>query len=242
MADVQPFVATRYNTNLNEKLADVVTPPYDVIDKDMQQGFYDKNENNFVRIDFGKQLPGDDEYENRYTRAETLWASWRKQGILCEEPKKSFYVYEQEFALPGGRVVRRKGFFAAVKIQDFSEGGIRAHEHTFDGPKADRFRLMRSTHSNLRPIVCLFDDASKKVDALLNEGIEGKKPVQCELDGVISRVWVINKPSIVQAITEAMAAQTLYIADGHHRYETSLTYRDEMRKALGKKNGRQPYD
>ena len=101
---------------------------------------------------------------------------------------------------------------------------------------------MRSTHSNLSPIFCLFDDPAKKIDTLLNEGIEGKKPVECEFDGVINRVWVINKTAIVQAITATMTEQTLFIADGHHRYETSLAYRNEMRKALGNKGGHKPYD
>jgi uncharacterized protein (DUF1015 family) len=99
-------------------------------------------------------MPGDSEYDNRYTRAGAVWQQWKNETVIVEDPKKALYVYEQEFTLPGGDTLRRRGFFAAVKLQDFSEGGIRAHEHTFAGPKADRFRLMRATNCNMSPIFC----------------------------------------------------------------------------------------
>lgn len=242
MAGIQPFVATRFNARFNSELSQLLTPPYDVIDKNMQQQFYDVHPSNIVRVDFGKDLPGDNEYENRYTRAGAIWQQWKTEGVIVEEPKKAFYVYEQEFTIPGGKTFRRRGFFAAVKLEDFSEGGIRAHEHTFDGPKADRFRLMRATNSNLSSVFCLYDDAQMKVDALLEQGIAGEKAIEATFDGVTQRIWVLSKPSVVQALIKLMGPQTLFIADGHHRYETCLLYRDEMRSALGKKNGRQPYD
>lgn len=242
MAEVMPFVATRFSNRNGEDLARVLTPPYDVIDAKMQQGFYESDPHNIVRIDFGRENPSDTEFENRYSRSGETWKKWKSEGVIAEDPKKSFYVYEQEFALPDGRVVRRRGFFAAVKLEDFSEGGIRAHEHTFDGPKADRFRLMRATHSNMSPIFCLYDDPACTIDQLIAAGIEGQQPIECAFGEVTQRLWTLCKPSVIEAIRAAMAKQTLFIADGHHRYETSLLYRDEMRQALRQKNGRQPYD
>lgn len=242
MAEVLPFVATRFTTREGDELSRLLTPPYDVIDGKMQQGFYDANPHNIIRVDFGKDMPGDNDLENRYARAGAIWSQWKQEGVLTEERAKSFYVYEQEFQGADGKLVRRRGFFGAVKLQDFSEGGIRAHEHTFDGPKADRFRLMRSTNSNLSSIFVLYDDPEKTVDSLLEQGIAGQKPLETSFMEVTHRLWVITKQNLIDAIRKAMEPQTLFIADGHHRYETSLLYRDEMRSALRQKNGRQPYD
>src|SRR5437764_13932895 len=115
MAEVLPFVATHYSTGSGEELSRLLTPPYDVIDCKMQQGFYQADPHNFIRVDFGKDLPTDNELENRYERAAALWTEWKQEGVLLEDRNKGFYVYEQEFALPSGRIVRRRGFFAAVK-------------------------------------------------------------------------------------------------------------------------------
>jgi uncharacterized protein (DUF1015 family) len=242
MAEILPFVATRYNARFNPDLAQLLTPPYDVIDKPMQQALYNQNPYNLVRIDLSKDLPGDSEFDNRYTRAGAIWQQWKNETVIVEDPRKALYVYEQEFTLPGGQTLRRRGFFAAVKLQDFSEGGIRAHEHTFAGPKADRFRLMRATNCNMSPIFCLFDDRDKTVDQMLSEGIEGQPPVETFFQGVTQRLWVLGQNALIRGIAKAMAPQTLFIADGHHRYETSLLYRDEMRAAMGRRNGRQSFD
>ncbi len=242
MVDIAPFVATRYGHQYDDELSDLVTPPYDVIDKKLQQDLYDRHPHNLVRIDFAKPEPEDSEFENQYAHAGAIWQEWKKQGVLVEEPRKAFYVYEQEFDIPGiGRRVRR-GFFAAVRLQDFSEGGIRAHEQTFAGPKADRFRLMRATHTNMSPIFCLFDDPQKESNDLLAEGIKGLKPVLAEMDGITHRLWSVTKPNVVQGLVKALEDKTLFIADGHHRYETSLAYRDEMRERLGARNGHASFD
>ena len=240
MADIRPFVATRYNAKLNGELDRLLTPPYDVIDPAMQQSLYDRHPRNLVRIDFGKTTPNDNDFDNRYTRAGQLWQEWKKEGTLVEDNRKCFYVYEQEFEAQG-KTWRRRGFFAAVHLQDFSQGGIRAHEHTFDGPKADRFRLMRATNSNLSPIFCIYDDPERKTDRLLNEATR-TRPVEATFDNVIHRLWPVGDQHIIKGLQEAMADKTLYIADGHHRYETSLAYRDEMRALMGSSKGQQPFD
>lgn len=242
MVDILPFVGTRYGSQFDQELSRLVTPPYDVIDKKLQQELYDRHPNNLVRIDFAKPEPENSEFENHYARAGALWQQWKSEGVLVEDSKKSFYVYEQEFGLPDGRRVKRRGFFGAVKLQDFSEGGIRAHEQTYSGPKADRFRLMRATNANMSPIFCLYDDPAKGIDQVLAGAIEGQAPLVAEMDGIVHRLWVVNKTATVNTLVKAMADQTLFIADGHHRYETSLLYRDEMRETFGRRNGRAPYD
>jgi uncharacterized protein (DUF1015 family) len=243
MADVVPFVATRFASCDAQELAQKLAPPYDVIDAPRQQQLYDAHKHNIVRVDYGRKLPNDDDYENRYTRSEATWREWRKSGVLTEDTQKGFYVYEQEFDVPGtGERARRRGFFGAVRLQDFSEGGIRAHEQTFDGPKADRFRLMRSTSCNLSPIFCVYTDLARSVDKAIESGIAGLKPIEATFDDVVHRLWILTKPAAVAAISKTMQEQTLFIADGHHRYETALLYRDEMRATLAKQNGAQPWD
>ncbi len=242
MAGIRPFVATRFNASFNGNLADLLTPPYDVINSQLQQDLLERHPNNLVRIDFGKINPDDSDYNNRYTRAATLWKEWKQSGILRDDPVKSYYVYEQEFPLPAGGTARRRGFFAAVKIEDFSEGGIRAHEHTFDGPKADRFRLTESTHANLSPIFCLFDEKEARVDRLLHDGIHRQDPVQTTIDGIIHRLWLLTDTETCGEITHLMHNRTLFIADGHHRYETSQTYRKHMHNVDANPDGNQPYD
>lgn len=242
MADVQPFVGTHYAEMTEAALKNRLTPPYDVIDQRLQEDLYQRDPHNFVRVDLCKGEPSDNEENNRYTRAGTTWRKWKQKGLLIEDHKKSFYVYEQEFSLPSGDRVRRRGFFGAVRLESFAEGGIRAHEYTFSGPKADRFRLMRATNSQLSPIFVLFDDPDKKIDRLLREDLDESAPVETEFDGVIQRLWTISKPQAVEAIRQVLAPQTLFIADGHHRYETSLMYRDEMREAFDRHDGNQPYD
>ena len=242
MVDISPFVATRYNQELAGEMSRLVSPPYDVIDRKLQQELHDRHPLNLVRIDFARPEPTDSEYENQYCRAGALWQQWKKEGVLVEESRKTYYVYEQRFKLADGSRHARRGFFAAVRLEDFAEGGVRAHEQTFAGPKADRFRLMRATHANLSPIFCVFDDPSRRIDKLLAEAVKGQKPVSARYDGVEHRLWVVSSPKVINGLTTQMADQTLFIADGHHRYETSLLYRDKMRETFGHGNGRSPHD
>ncbi len=175
MVDILPFVGTRYGSQFDQELSKLVTPPYDVIDKKLQQELYDRHPYNLVRIDFAKPEPENSEFENHYARAGALWQQWKSEGVLIEEAKKSFYVYEQEFGLPGGERVVRRGFYGAVKLQDFSEGGIPRHEQTYSGRRRP-LRLMRATNSNMSPIFCLYDDPARLIDTTLAEAIEARRP------------------------------------------------------------------
>ena len=221
----------------------VVQDPARMLSPQMQEGFYLEHEKNIVRVDFGKENPGDGETDNRYTRAAELWKEWTAEGTILRDPKRAVYVYEQEFELPGLGRRKRRGFFAAVRIEDFDEeGGIRAHEHTFAGPKADRLNLMRATHCNLSPIFCIYDDPERAADKIIAQAIEGRKPIETEIDGIVHRLWIIDEHQPIEEIVTAMKHHRLYIADGHHRYETSLNYRNERRAQTGKLDGNEPFD
>lgn len=242
MAEIQPFKASRFAHKFEGELQDMLTPPYDVISPDMQEELYQRHSYNLVRIDFGMQVQNDDEASNRYTRASRLWDFWIEEGAIATDPVPALYVYEQAFEVAGLGRKKRRGFFAAVKLKDFSEGGVRAHEHTFAGPKADRLNLMRATDTNMSPIFCVYDDNARVADKALAAAIAGLKPVETTIDGVTHRLWTVTDAGVIAAATQAMKPHELFIADGHHRYETSLNYRNEMREKTGKKDGNQPFD
>ncbi|MFH0794139.1 MAG: DUF1015 domain-containing protein [bacterium] len=243
MAVVRPFVGTRYNPQIVTDLKAVVAPPYDVISPTMQDELYAASPHNVVRLILGKEKMNDDEYNNKYLRAASCLQSWRTDTVLIDEKKKSFYFYEQEFRIPGGEKKRRMGFFAAVRIEDYKSGKIRAHEQTFAGPKADRLKLLRSTQCNLSPIFCLYSDPEKKAEAIAKKAM-AKKPITdiTDKDGVRHRMWIANDKPSIKGIAEAMCNRELYIADGHHRYETAVNYKLERCIASGTKDGKQPYD
>lgn len=228
MAQIEPFAAVRYATEYQPELARILTPPYDVITPAMQDEFYERHPRNLVRIDFGKEELGDEPGgQNKYSRAADLFDTWKKEGVLTRDALPAIYVYEQEFDLPGRGRRKRRGFFCAVRLEGLQEG-IRAHERTFEGPKADRLNLTRATHSNISPIFCVYQDEPRASDQLLTKAIEGKSPIECEIDDIIHRLWVVDDAAAVADLQQAMADKRLYIADGHHRYETALNYRAEM--------------
>jgi uncharacterized protein (DUF1015 family) len=245
MADVFPFAGTRFNCkehNLN--LANILAPPYDIITPDMQKGLYDRDKLNMVRLSCGIEAPGDDEFNNRYTRAAECYKDWKLKNYLLDEQRKCFYVYEHEFLLPGSETRhKRRGFFALVKLQDYRSGKIRAHEMTFETPKRDRLFLLKACMVNLEPIFVLYEDEKNEVGEILQGGVDPKPNEEITTpDGESHRLWLMHKKDPILSINQAMKSKRLYIADGHHRYETALAYRDEMRENTGRRDGRQPYD
>ncbi|MGC8740551.1 MAG: DUF1015 domain-containing protein [Candidatus Sumerlaeaceae bacterium] len=243
MADILPFRGTRYNNQLIPDLSLVISPPYDVISKEMQDALYQRHPNNVVRLILTKD-EDDDNFSDKYTRAANYLRTWRSEGILIEDHQPSLYLYEQLFKMADGRTKTRRGFFALVKLQDYQEGGIRAHEHTFAGPKADRFKLLKATKANLSPIFLIYNDPEKSVSSLIEERMDSTRPWASitDEDGVVHRLWVVSKKDFITAVRENMAPKELFIADGHHRYETALAYRDFMRSETGLKDGKQSFD
>ena len=245
MADVLPFAGTRFNTKEQEiDLARIIVPPFDVIDQKFQKELHERDPQNLVRLTCGFEAPGDDELNNRYTRAAETYRDWKVQNYLIDEQRKCFYVYEHEFTIPGvKKKFKRRGFFGLVKLQDYRSGKIRAHELTFDGPKMDRLFLLKACMVNLEPVFCLYKDEENDIEDILKKGAEGKPHEEItDLDGGTHRIWLVHRKDPILTINQAMKSKRLFIADGHHRYETALMYRDEMREQTGRRDGRQPYD
>ena len=241
MADIKPFKGLYYNSKKVD-LKKVVMPPYDIIkDKDVES-YYKADPFNIIRIDKGLAEEGDDAAANKYTRAADFMGEWIIDNVLDRDDKDSFYVYTQEYKMPDGTKKEMLSFFAAVKIEEYENRVILPHERTHDGPKADRLELMRSTYSNTSPILGMYPDKEKAVHKLLHGKIKKSKPFLefKDLKGMKVRLWKLNEGKEVDTLIKAFKKKQLYIADGHHRYETAMFFRDEMRKKTGTRET--PYD
>jgi uncharacterized protein (DUF1015 family) len=231
MADIRAFRAFRYDLGRVGALSDVIAPPYDVIDSALQDALYKRSPYNVVRLILDRELPGDTEHNNRYTRAARHLKDWQNDGILKQDTARSLYVYHQDFEVEGKRYTR-KGFMARVRLEPFGQGRIYAHEETMSGPKADRLKLFHATAMNLSQIFGLFPDAEGAVQGQLDAAIRRAPPLEAtDHLGVVSRIWPVTDQHIVSAVTGMMGPKPVFIADGHHRYETGLRYLEERRAA-----------
>jgi uncharacterized protein (DUF1015 family) len=212
----------------------VVSPPYDVISPDEQQVLLDRDPRNVVRLDL-PEVEADDEPEDRYRRAARTLAAWRSDGTLRKDPRPSIYTYEQTYRSPGSIDERtQRGFFARVRLEPFGDGGVLPHERTLEAPREDRYRLLKATGVNTSPVVGLFDDPARKTAEILARATVGLPEVEVEDDdGVRHRLWTIGDDGSPEGAVAQLAAIAgsgpITIADGHHRYETALRYRDERR-------------
>ena len=239
MATVFPFRAWRYASD-RVSLSDVVTQPYDKISPSMQEGYYKASPYNLVRIILGKHLAADNEQDNVYTRAAGCFEDWRKSGVLRRDSQPSLYSYSQTFAVPrSAEKAERRGFIAAGQLEEYSARIVFRHEQTLSKPKADRLNLLRSTRAHFGQIFMLYSGGGK-VDSLLESPQSPEIEVTDEY-GVVHRVWKISDAGVISQVQQEMKQRNLIIADGHHRYETALTYRNE-RRAAGKVSGPAPYD
>ena len=229
MATIIPIKGVRYNPAKAGDLNDVITPPYDVIDAAAQNKFYEKNPYNVIRLELGKIYPDDNENNNRYTRAAEILRGWLAEGVLIHDAKPSVYLYEQEFFARGEKKVR-SGFIAGVQANDYSKGEVLPHEETLPKHKADRLSMMKTTMANFSPIFGLFADKEHTVEKLLDNSRDGRQPdIEVTDDnGVVNRIWVIDDQATVDAVVKTMADKKIFIADGHHRYETAVTFGEEM--------------
>lgn len=231
MAVIAPFRGILYNPEKVSDMSGVVAPPYDVISPEGQERLYQKSDYNIVRLDFGKGNPSDDQDSNRYTRAASDFKAWQEKGILVRDEIPAIYVYEQDYRLKDGTLKTRKGFMSLVRLEELDSGVILPHERTLSGPKTDRLNLTRATGTNLSPIFSLYSDPEMKTNELLSK--ESKNPpivnVQGE-DGVNNRLWRVTDEAVINGLINEIADKMIFIADGHHRYETALNYRNEMRE------------
>jgi uncharacterized protein (DUF1015 family) len=231
MADVQPFRGFRYDLARVGPLSDVIAPPYDVIDASQQQALYDRSPYNAVRLILNKETPQDNEHDNRYARAAQCLRDWTRDGILAQDSARCLYVYHQEFEVEGRRYTR-KGFMARVRLEKFGEGRIYPHEETMSGPKADRLKLFHATNMNLSQIFGMYPDEDGEVNAKLDAAIGRSLPLQAtDHLGVVNRLWPIADQHVHSAVASLFGQKPIFIADGHHRYETALRYLDEKKQA-----------
>ena len=235
MARLRPLRGVRYNGG-HCQLAGVLAPPYDVISPALQQTLYGRDMRNIVRIDFGKELEGDAPgVEDRYTRARGHLDSWLNLGILVRDEQPALYVTDHEFVSGDGTRHVRRGIHGRVPALPWDEGEVLPHERTMRGPKEDRLALMRATGMQTSPVWVLWDRAPGITEALAAAtdrppDVEGF--MDGELDREEHRLWVVSDPAHLAAIDAALAPAQLYIADGHHRYETAVAYAQERRAAM----------
>jgi uncharacterized protein (DUF1015 family) len=244
MAQVHPFRAFRYNP-ARAPFDRVLTQPYDKISPAMQEKYYAADPHNLITIEKGRVFPSDSGQNNVYTRAASALQDWIHNDVVVQDHAPSFYAYTQEYTVPGTEEQRtRRGFIGAGKLEDYSAGVVFRHEQTLSGPKADRLELLRHTRTHTGQLFMLYSDAERRIDAILGN-VESSTPPATELRdeyGVVHRLWVIAEPERVSAIQQAMADQKLVIADGHHRYETAINYRNERRGQVIHPDVNAPYE
>ncbi len=244
MAKVIPFCGTRYNTEMFKNLNDVTAPPYDIIPKEGQQELYDKNENNIIRIDYGMEFDTDTESDNKYTRGGASLRKWIEEQVLIKEDKPAFYIYEQVFSLAGSKQAHSfKGLLSLVELREFSDNVVLPHEFTISKAKTDRLELMRATGANTSPVYSLYLDDEETIANLIEKHSEGEPDITFTTDeDVVQNIWIIKDEKTNAKITELFADKQIFIADGHHRYETALNYRNERHAADGSEIGTKDYD
>ena len=229
MAEVKAFKAMMYNETLKGGLPDLVTPPYDIIPPKAQAGYYEKNDKNVIRLEYGVILDGDNELENRYTRAKKTLDEWLAENTLVQGNEDAYYIYEQVFTV-NGETKAFKGIFSRVRIEEFSKRVVLPHEETLSKAKTDRFSLMCETNCNFSPIYLLYLDEGKNVVSVIDENSKGKPDISfVSEDGIIQNIWIVTDKNQISAIENGFQDKQLFIADGHHRYETALNYRNKMR-------------
>ena len=246
MAKIIPFKGILYNKEKIRDMKDVVAPPYDVISPPEQEELYKRHENNVVRLILGKESDSDTPDNNRYTKAKDSFDSWQKNSILIKDAFPSIYVYSQEYHLgetEGFEKKRRLGFIALSKLENFGEGKIHPHENTLAKPKEDRLKLMQHCNANFSSIFGLFSDPSKRIDSVLKDYMR-HSPLYDLVDdaGMRHTLWAIRDNKVIQIITGVMSDKQVFIADGHHRYETAINYRNEMREKLPNFTGEELYN
>lgn len=241
MAEIVPFQALRYEPQL-VRLEDVVTQPYDKITPEMQAKYYDLSPHNLVRIILGRSFETDNAAFNVYTRAAEYLHDWRAGGILKQDPEPSLYFYSQTFTVPGARgLAERRGFIALGRIHDYAERVVYRHEQTLAKPRADRLNLLRHTKAHFGQIFMLYNDPEAEIERLLENNEDPDASILDEYE-VLHRVWRIRDAGIVESIQQLMLDKKLLIADGHHRYETALAYRDEQRAQSGSVDRQAPHE
>ena len=227
MAEVRPFCGVHYNQSLVSQLSAVICLPYDIITPQMEQELYRRSQYNFVRIEHNQQLPQDSAMDNRYTRSAAILENWLRQGVLVTDEVPAIYVHDHYF-IHKGNEYRRRGLTVRVRLEEWHKNIIRPHEGTLAEPKGDRINLLWALQANTSPILAMFEDQEQYVSSLLAISELGRPAISSDsFNGERHTIWVVTEPKVVSKICAVFSEKPLYIADGHHRYESALIYRRE---------------
>jgi uncharacterized protein (DUF1015 family) len=253
MAVIVPFRGISYNPQKINDLSKVVAPPYDVISSQEQDALYQRHPQNVVRLILNKETPQDHPKDNRYTRSAALYQAWQKEEILARAPKPQFYFLQEEFSpsiLPAGQTsstsgkILRQGFIGLIRLEEYSAKVVLPHEKTQTKPRADRLALMDACQANFSQIYSLYADEKGVMGGIYKQVFSSGTPVfdVTDSEGVRRKLWMASDPGILKQVREITKPKQIYIADGHHRYETALAYREGQRKKFPKGTGRETYN
>jgi uncharacterized protein (DUF1015 family) len=242
VAIIAPFRGLHYNPGKVPNLTEVVTPPYDVIRPAEREAFAAQHPYNMVHLILPQALPGDDLLQNRYTRAGALFRQWVRDEVLARDAAPAYYYWETDFQ-HAGRTHTRSGLAALVRLEPLSGGGIRPHEQTFSAAKADRLEVIKAAQANFSPIFTIYPDPAGQIVSLLKSGAP-EAPMMAFEDtlGYVQRLYPVTDPETVLAVHRTVREMTLYIADGHHRYETSLNYQKLMKQRYPQASPEAPFN
>lgn len=242
MAKIFPFNGVFYDKNKVGNLSKVMVPPYDIISKADQENYYNTHPYNCIRLTLGKEFAEDSALNNKYSRSGGFFNSWVKNGLLAQDEDESIYAYEQRFKYKGKKYTRL-GFIALFKLEELEAGRVYPHENTLPKPKQDRLELLKSTAANFESIFSLYQDPDEKIARLIKKSTKRKPLIEVrDRSGIMNRVWKMSEKSVIGKIMKEMLNKQVYIADGHHRYEAALKYRNEMRSHSQKSTGDEPYN
>jgi uncharacterized protein (DUF1015 family) len=241
MADVIPFKGILYNPDKVDA-SSIVAPPYDIVSPDFKEELYRKDPHNVIRIDFGKDSDDDDENDNRYTRASGYLSDWLQQGILTQDREPFFYCYEITYSVDG-KERKTRGFLGAVKIEELESGRIHPHEMTYSKPKSDRLNILKYCRANTSPIFSLYSSEEKLASSVIDNIVKTPPLIAAsDGEGFTHRLWRISESSTIEAIKKDMSGKDVFIADGHHRYETALAFKKEMESKDLCRTGEEPFN
>ncbi len=230
MPNLHAFRGIRYDLGHVGSLSEVIAPPYDVINEEQQDELYKSHPANCVRLILNRHEPGDDDGNNRYTRASRFLKNWLHEGVMLTEADPAIYVYHQVFTY-GGEEYTRRGFMAACELVRFGEGNIYPHEETHSAAKADRLKLVKTCKANLSQIFGIYPDAENKAQSILEEAIIGVTPLEAtDHLGVVHRMWPVFDVKVIADVQAVMGEKPMFIADGHHRYETGCNYKEHLKE------------
>lgn len=230
MAVIAPFRGLRYNPELVGDLDSAMAPPYDVISPEGQRAFHARHKYNVIRLILGETLPDDDAVRNQYSRAGDYFRQWQAEQVLVRDQAPALYLYRQTFRLPGVGELTRSGLIGLVRLEEFGSRTVFPHERTLGAAKADRLRLMQACHANLSSVFGVYPGRFPELDRLAAATEESAPTIDLrDWDGIRHRVWICQDHVAIGRLQAECAAAPLFIADGHHRYETALAFRDLMR-------------